>query len=305
MKFGEIMTIGKACGKIILFGEHFVVHGISAIAAGISNYCKISLTKSDENLFIGPEGTNQEISKKSVSNILAAIGVKENYKITYGGNLQIFGGLGSSAAFCVAIVRALAKEHKLKLRNEQINAYAYEGEKAFHGNPSGIDNTMVTYGGVMLYYRGATFAENKFEQIKIGAPLHVVLGLTGIFSQTVVMISKVKDFKEKNQVEFKKLADKMKGIITEARIAIEKGNLKKIGELMDENQKLLGALGVSIDVNEKLISAMKNAGALGAKITGGGGGGYCIALANDKKHANKILKAIEKDGFDGFCTEIR
>ena len=178
------MVAGEACGKVILFGEHFVVHGSPAIAAGISNSCIVDVKKSIENAFVGPKGTSEELSKKSISNILNAMKIKQNYTVTYGGDLPIFGGLGSSAAFCVAIVRALAKEHKLRLTNEQINDYAYEGEKAFHGNPSGIDNTMATYGGVMLYTRGKTLEESKFEPIKFTTKLHIVLGVTGVFGPT-------------------------------------------------------------------------------------------------------------------------
>lgn len=299
------MTIGRACGKLILLGEHFVVHGTPAIAVGISNYCEVTLKEAKENGFVGPEGTSQELSKKSISNILTAMKINKKYLVSYGGNLPIFGGLGSSAAFSVAIVRALAKEHKIKLTNEQINTYSYEGEKAFHGNPSGLDNTMATYGGAILFTRGRTEKENKFEPLKLNCDLHLVVGITGIFGPTAAMVSKVAEYKKQNQNEFEILSKKAFEIVQKGKSLLEKGEINGIGSLMDENQVLLKKIGVSIKENEQIIHAMKDANALGAKITGGGGGGTCLALAEDNGHAKEILAAIKKQGFDGFVTEVK
>lgn len=299
------MITGRACGKIILLGEHFVVHGAPAIAAGISNHCEVGLTKADANSFIGPKGTNPELSRKSISNIIDAMRLTGAYSVTYGGDLPIYGGLGSSAAFCVAIVRALADEYGLKLTNEQINTYAYEGEKAFHGNPSGIDNTLATYGGIMRYARGATPAESKFEPIIAAKPFYVVIGFTGLYGPTAVMIAKVNEFKEKNPKEFESMMENARRIVKDAESAIANSDLVALGKLMDKNQEMLSIIGVSLDVNNKLIATMRSAGALGAKLTGGGGGGCCIALAKDAQHAEQILIAIKNSAFDGFCTEVK
>jgi len=160
------MVKGKACGKVILLGEHFVVHGVPAIAVGITNCCEVTVEESTETIFYGPAGTSKELSGNAISNILNAMQINKKYAISYGGDLPIFGGLGSSAAFCVAIVRALAKEYHLKLTDEQVNSYAYEGEKSFHGNPSGIDNVMATYGGVMQFTRKSGKSEFKSVQLK-------------------------------------------------------------------------------------------------------------------------------------------
>ncbi len=298
------MVTGRAGGKIILLGEHFVVHGIPAIAAGISNYCEVKLTKSKEISFTGPKGTSPELSAKSISNILNAMRIKDKYSVSYEGTLPIFGGLGSSAAFCVAIVRAVAEEHKLKLSNEEINKIAYEGEKAFHGDPSGVDNTIATYGGAMLFTRGKTPNFDHFDPIKLGCKLNLVVGITGIFGRTAIMVSNVAEFKKREPVVFDKLCDTARTIVGEGIIALREANLKRFGELMVVNHGLLSSVGVSTIENEKLIYAMRSAGALGAKITGGGGGGTCLALAKDEAHAKEILSAIKKQGFDGFLTSV-
>jgi hydroxymethylglutaryl-CoA reductase len=298
------MVTGRAGGKIILLGEHFVVHGVPAIAAGISNYCEVKLTKSNEVHFAGPKGTSPEMSSKAISSILDALKVKDKYTVSLGGNLPIFGGLGSSAAFCVAIVKAVAEDNKLKLSNEEINRIAYEGEKAFHGNPSGLDNTMATYGGAMLFTRGKTQSSDHFDPIKLGCKLNLMVGITNTFGRTAIMVSKVAEFKKREPVVFDKLCDTARTIVGEGVIALRDANLKRFGELMNINHGLLSSAGVSILENEKLVHAMRNAGALGAKITGGGGGGTCLALAEDEIHAKEILSAIKKEGFDGFLTTV-
>lgn len=298
------MVTGRAGGKIILLGEHFVVHGVPAIAAGISNYCEVKLTKSKEISFSGPKGTSQELSNKSISNILDAMKIKDKYSVSYGGTLPIFGGLGSSAAFCVAIVRAVAEEHKLKLNNEEINRIAYEGEKAFHGNPSGLDNTLATYGGAMLFKRGTTPESDHFDPIKLGCKLNLVVGITNTFGRTALMVSKVAEFKKREPVVFEKLCDTVRSIIGEGTISLRDANINRFGELMDINHGLLSSVGVSTIENATLVYVMRGAGALGAKITGGGGGGTCLALAKDENHAKEILSAIKKEGFDGFLTTV-
>lgn len=298
------MAKGKAGGKVILLGEHFVVHGVPAIAVGISSSCEVELEKSDEISFIGPKGTSQELSKKSISNILGAMGINQKYSVKYGGNLPIFGGLGSSAAFSVAIVRALASMHRLKLTNEQVNQYAYEGEKAFHGNPSGLDNTMATYGGAVLFTRGAKLSDNHLDFVKIGCDLNLVVGITGVFGPTSVMVSKVAEFKKRQEMLFERLADTARMLVGEGVVALENGNIARLGELMNINHGLLSSIGVSTIENARIVYAMRKAGALGAKITGGGGGGVCLALAEDEEHAKAIVKGVNKEGFDAFSTSV-
>ncbi len=215
------------------------------------------------------------------------------------GDLPTVGGLGSSAAFCVALVRAFAQEYKLTLTDEQVNVYAYEGEKAFHGNPSGVDNTIAVYGGVIKFIR------NKgFEQLKRGASLHLVIGITGISSPTSKMVESVKKFKEEDPEQFENLCDEAGDIVKRGEKAVATGDIKLIGELMNENHALLKAVGVTIEKNDYIVKIALENGALGAKVTGGGGGGCCIALARNEKNARIIIAAIKKEGFDAFYSVV-
>jgi mevalonate kinase len=299
------MGNGEGHGKIIIFGEHFVVYGAPAIAAGISNSAKVEVKKADANRIVSEQRVVPQLSVAAIGNVLAAMGMKEKYEVTLTGDLPTEGGLGSSAAFCVGLVRALADEKRLHLTPEQVNRFAYEGEKAFHGNPSGIDNYIATHRGVVEFTRGRTPLESKFVDLELERPLHFVVSMTGKIGSTPKMIEAVRKFREADGEGFQQLMDEYFKIADEGRKFIEKGKLDEIGSLMNANQNLLSELGVSDERNEAIIALAMKEGALGAKLTGGGGGGCCICLARDEKHAAGIAHALEKKGFRSFTTAIK
>ncbi|MBI2079705.1 mevalonate kinase [Candidatus Micrarchaeota archaeon] len=297
------IATGTAGGKIILLGEHFAVNGCHAIALAISNKSVVEITPLDKISFhtkVG--GTIPKLTNKAISNILEAMNIKDKFNVELKGDLPTVGGLGSSAAFCVSLTRALANYYGLKLTNEKINEIAYKGELAFHGNPSGLDNTIATYGGAIKFRRNP--AGNKFEQLKLNMPLHFVLGLTGISSPTSKMVAKVQEFKAKNEQLFQKLFDQAQELVSDGSTILESENpdLELIGKLMNKNQELLRAIGVSTKENEEVIKIMLEESALGAKITGGGGGGTCLALVKDKSHADKIILKLKKSGFKALYS---
>jgi len=291
------MISGEGFGKIILFGEHFVVHGATAIALGISNKSIIKIEKSEENEIITDFPVMPNLSKNAIEAVERAIGIKEKFKVYFDGNLPITGGLGSSAAFCVALARAFSSYYNLNLNNEKINEIANQGEKVFHGNPSGIDNTVATFGGAIKYKKGV-----GFEHIKLNKEFFVVIGITGKHSPTKKMVEKVSEYKKNNDYEFNNMMEEIENIILQGEKALKDGNLEKIAELMNENQILLNKIGVSDKLNDKLIKEMLSNGALGAKLTGGGGGGCCIAIAKNENHAKKILESLSD--FRGFVSKI-
>ncbi|MDD5022639.1 MAG: mevalonate kinase [Candidatus ainarchaeum sp.] len=291
------MIQGEGFGKVILFGEHFVVHGLPAIALGLSNKSIIRIEESKENEIITKFPVIQTLSISAIQAVEDAVGVKEKFKVYFEGDLPVTGGLGSSAAFCVALAKALSKKYSKNFNNEEINKIANEGEKVFHGNPSGIDSAVATYGGAIEYKRN-----QGFKQIKIGKPIFLVVGITGKNSPTKIMIEKVQEFKNKNSEEFEKIKNEYQEIFEEGKNAIEEGKIEIIGELMNKNQKLLKKVGVSDEINDKLIEKFLQLGAIGAKLTGGGGGGCCIALAENEEKAKEILEKIYP--FKGFVTKV-
>ncbi|MFH0738092.1 MAG: mevalonate kinase [Candidatus Micrarchaeota archaeon] len=298
------MGIGEGHGKIILFGEHFVVYGAPAIAAGITNTTKVEVRRAEKNKIVSDQRVIPELSLAAIDNVLSAMGVKDRYEVTMTGDLPTEGGLGSSAAFCVGLVRAIADERKMRLEPEQVNRFAYEGEKAFHGNPSGVDNYIATHRGVIEFTRGRTALENRFSRLELEKPLDVVISMTGKIGSTPKMIEAVRKFKEADEYEFNQLRDEYIKVVFEGRKFIEKGKLDEIGNLMNANQSILSELGVSDERNDAIIAIAMAEGAYGAKLTGGGGGGCCIALAKDKAHAQRIASALDKKGFKSFVTAV-
>ena len=201
------MGHGSGFGKTILFGEHFVVHGAPAIAAGLSNQAIVEVKPSDQNRIITKIFVISELSLGGIAGVLGSLEIKQKYDVHLTGDLPTYGGLGSSAAFCVALTKAFAQEKGINLTKEQVNHHAYNGEKAFHGNPSGVDNYMATYGGVAEFIRGKKQQENKFQQLTVGKPLHMVISFSGKYSATVKMVSNVAKFKQENEQQFSQLMD--------------------------------------------------------------------------------------------------
>ncbi len=298
------MGHGIGYGKIILFGEHFVVHGAPAIAAGISSTAAVEIKESDKNRIITDHKVIEEMSLNGICSVLEAMNVPKKYDVYLGGDLRTYGGLGSSAAFCVALVNAIAEEKGLHLTKEEVNKYAYEGEKAFHGDPSGIDNTMATYGGIVEFKRGNDRSQSTFSFIEIKKPLDLIITFSGKYSPTTKMVESVKKFKEQDETEFAQLRDEYLDIEAHGKHAIERGKIEDIGKLMNSNQGILSELGVSDEKNDRVNTITMDLGALGAKLTGGGGGGCCIALARNEEHALEMANELKKKGFDSFPTSI-
>lgn len=301
-------------GKVILFGEHFVVYSIPAIASGISDNTTATIEKSDKFLVTDnrPEtpgykkekfGQQEESTKRILDFMKIDVG-KTPVKITLAGHLLAASGVGASAASCTAIARALSDLFKLNLSDEKINEVAYEGEKGYHGVPSGIDNACSTFGGLIWYKRNLSGGPNLIEKIKIKQPVEVVMGNTGITSDTKAAVAEVKARKESNPEKFDRIFKDAEVLMTDARKALESFDLKRVGELMNKNHKLLQEIGVSCKELDQLVDiAIKN-GAYGAKLTGTGKGGYMVALTPGKELQAKVAKAMKEAGFEVLRTKI-
>lgn len=208
-------------------------------------------------------------------------------------------GLGGSAALAVAIIRALDEHFRLGLSEEEIYDLSYESEKIAHGNPSGIDNTLATYGDFILFKRG----EPPFmQELNVPEPIKIVVGLTGVESLTAKMVAKVRKAWENNTSHYEKIFNQINDLAVESVEAIENHDLEQLGELMNINQGLLNALQVSSREIEELIEIARRNGALGAKLTGGGGGGAIIALCPDNPEG--VAFAMRKSGYEAMVSTI-
>jgi len=304
---------GIGFGKAILFNEHFVVYNIPAIVSAIGRYTVAKIEpidkpgwKINDNRKATPNYKEDKIDqqKDSINRILKKMSVdlsKKGIEVTLDGNLYCASGIGASAASCVAIARAISKHYNLNLSDEEINEIAYEGEKGYHGTPSGIDNTASTFGGLIWFEKGEN---NVMDKMDIANPIEIVMGNTGKVANTTAAVAGVKERKQKDPEKYDKILDRAENIAYLAKNALIKEDYKELGKLMNENHKLLQQIEVSSKELDFLVKLARERGALGAKLTGGGLGGNMIALTPGKELQEEVANAIEKEGFQTLKTVI-
>ena len=309
------MGRGSGFGKTILFGEHFVVHGVPGIASAVDSAADATVKKAQKGINVTDEriGAKGYAEKKklqqleSIERMLATMGMdpKEvTLDIWLGGNLPGFSGLGASAASSVAIARAISEEFNLDLSDERINDVAYEAEKAYAGNPSGIDNTAATFGGLIWFKKDLAGGSNIIEQLSIREPVEIVICNTGIVANTKAMVAGVAERKKQNLDKYAAIFGQAEELANKGRRALEEFDLPQVGNLMDENHRLLQEIEVSCKELDYLVELAREMGAFGAKMTGGGGGGCMLALTPGKKLQEAVAGTMENEGFKVLKTKI-
>ena len=310
------MGSGSGYGKTILFGEHFVVYGLPAIASALGSYTITDVkvveghgwTVDDQRPATpGYKKKKYNEAMQSITNVLNHLKIDtENQKleITFSGDLFAASGVGASAAQCTSLARALNDSFNLNLDDEKINDAAYEGEKAYHGTPSGIDNTASTFGGLIWFVKNLSGGKNTMNLLQSPKKMPLVIANSRITASTTEVVADVRRLKEENPEKFEKIFNKYKDIAHKAKKALIEGDITTIGNLMNQNHKLLQDITVSGEINDKLVDiALKN-GAIGAKMTGTGRGGLVIALAKNEEIQKNIAKVIENEGYDAWKTMI-
>jgi len=302
------MGTGHGYGKVILFNEHFVVYGIPAIASAIDRKTIAEVKRCSGSPFIlhdnreatpGYKEDKAEQQRESIERIKRAMGIDECIEIWLHGDLRAASGIGASAASCAAIARAIADEFSLSFTDEEINGFAYEGEKAYHGNPSGIDNTCATFGGLVWFIKG-----KGMERLSLPQPVEIVMGDTGRVANTKKAVEGVRERREKYREKYDEIFKEAEKLAHEAREALLAGDWNRVGKLMNTNHHLLQEIEVSSPELDHLVEVAMENGAYGAKMTGGGLGGYMVALTPGRELQEKVAKAIEKEGFYALRTRI-
>ncbi len=309
-----ILGTGAGFGKVILFNEHFVVYGIPAIASAIGAKTTALVEKRPgsgvEMIDDRPETEGYKAEKlgqqkESLDKMLKFMNIDTEhnaFRITLGGDLMAASGVGASAASCAAIVRAFSDELHLNYSDEKVNEVAFEGEKGYHGTPSGIDNTAATFGGLIWYKREGS--SQVMERMKLRNPVEVVMGNTGITADTRVVVGGVKERREKEPEKYARIFEAAQQLVQASRKQLEEFNLEKLGANMNENHALLQQIGVSCNELDTLVDLARESGAIGAKMTGTGQGGYMVALTPGKQLQERVANAIERKGLQALRTTI-
>lgn len=298
-----------ACGKIILLGEHAVVYGRPAIALPIPLAVEAMVRREGQgiNIVIPRWGLEQPVhaNTQGLSGILAKILNdldldQENMTIEVFPHIPRAMGLGGSSALAVAILRAMDAQFELGLDNNRINELAYECEKAAHGTPSGVDNTVATYGTPLRYQK--TDEGPVFRDLRLTEPLQLVVGITGRESLTADTVAQVRNAWTQHPDRYNSIFDQIGSLTEAAQVALEQGKTGDLGDLMNVCHGYLNALQLSTPELEELIHIARSNGALGAKLTGGGGGGSMIALCPDNQDA--VARAMQTAGYETLSVTV-
>jgi len=300
----------SAPGKVILFGEHFVVYGVKAILCSINKRVTVTAEKTSERkisinseigkLVLEPNKSISEINSplkpfyylanKAIENEDVGIHIEINSEIPLGA------GLGSSSACCVAGSAAIFKLFG-EISKEEILKRAIEAERTIFENTSGADCTVCTYGGVMEYDK------NKgFKKIEDEPNFQLVIANSNIEHSTQLMVSKVKEFENRNKEEFSRLINLESKLVEDVLKLVKEKKIKEIGKKMNQNQEYLETIGISNNELTKMIKIGQES-SFGAKITGSGGGGCIFALVNESK-LSSILKKFKNSDYECFSTKI-
>lgn len=300
----------SAPGKVILFGEHFVVYGVKAILCSINKRVTVTAEKiSDKKIVINSEIGNLILEpNKSISEINSPLkpfyylGNKviknqdTGIQIKIDSEIPLGVGLGSSSACCVAGAAAIFKLFG-DISKEEILELAIEAERTIFENTSGADCTVCVYGGIMEYDK-----KQGFKKIEDEPNFQLVIANSNIEHSTESMVSEVKAFTIKNKEEFSKLLNQELELVEDVLKLLKENNTIELGEKINQNQEYLETIGISNNQLREMIEIGQKT-SFGAKITGSGGGG-CIFAITDESNLEDTLKEFRDNNFECFSVEI-
>ncbi len=304
------MIISKAISKIILSGEHAVVHGYPAVSlpvfncssqVTISNHSKsgieINAPQISTNLFIEKYKADCNPLELTVTNFLRKFELSiPNISIEITSNIPIASGMGSGASISTAIIRGLAEYFKIEISTDEIYNQVFEIEKIYHGNPSGIDPKVIVYQAPFYFVK-----DTKMEEIKIKKNLEFVIIDSKIRSTTKEVVELVEEQYKLYPAKYKTIFSHIANISNNLKSELEEdGNIHYIGDLLNSNHNLLRRMGVSNQTLDEIVKTCLESGALGAKLSGAGKGGIVIALvASEQK--DYFVKDLKQKGITDIC----
>lgn len=292
----------RAGGKLILLGEHAVVHGQPAIALGLPAGIRVAISpRHDGSRTVHGRAPTDERLARAIDVASESLGIAraQGWDVAIDGDLPDAVGLGSSASLSVALARALAGAAGLEAGPERVAEAAHAVEGAFHGTPSGVDVTTVLDGGLGWYEVGPP---RRWEPIVPAVALELVVVVADRRHDTGRTVGSLRARATTRPGLYRPVFEAIGGLVREARDAIEEGDLPRLGEAMTLDHGLLRTCGVSTAVLDAAVDEAVRAGALGAKLTGGGGGGAIVALAGGD--ASRLAKDLDRPGRLAFAVRL-
>jgi mevalonate kinase len=297
-------------------GEHFVVHGESAIVMAINRYVTVMVEgrtdkairitsdlgisgQYDQDHFRGSTEHQKILDpiKISIQSVLEVLGEKKGLDVHVSSTIPVAVGLGSSGALAVATVAAGGRYFNHEFQAEELLELSLNAERYVHINPSGVDQAISTYGGVIIYNK-----RTGLTRLETPSPIPIVIGNTGIERNTGRLVDKVRKLKQQYPQTLNRIFQAAGELSLKAINSLKNSNITSLGNLMDINHGLLVAIGVSHNALDRLIHIAKQNGALGAKLTGAGGGGCMIALVSQEQ-SQTIAEKLQQDGATSIIAE--
>lgn len=313
------VAFSYAPGKVILIGEHSVLYGARAIAMPIELGIRVAIMRLNANKLgsgpilrgVGPFFMGEisvlgpalapQILRSALNYLLTSFGDElRDITIAVDGNLPPGRGLGSSASLSVALIRGIYRYFSWPLTRQELTRHALALETIFHGSPSGIDHTVVIGERVIGFRRSHQGPE--VWSIKLRSSLKFLIGIVGPHEGTKNAVKKLSERRKRHASQYERIFSALDDIACEMEISLNSGQQASIGELMNIAQGYLNALSLSTPEIERLCAIARERGALGAKLTGAGGGGAIIALTDGNESC--LLNAFKAAGYQSFITEV-
>lgn len=311
-------VFGYAPGKIILFGEHAVVYGQPAIAATLDRGIRVAVRRRDQadgpvlrshgaglplRARPDPDGEGPERLRKALAVLVELCGERtRSLAFSVDGAIPAGAGLGSSAALAVAMVRGVHRFFDEEISADALIERAFALERVFHGNPSGVDHSVIARGGCFLYERDPGTAVGQVQPVRLPRRLRFAVAIAGSHAGTAHAVAALRERARRHPDHYQRIYDGIGALARSAREHLQQGALGAVGELMDLNQGYLNSLGVSTPAIEALCAIARERGALGAKLSGAGGGGAVLALVDDDPAP--VVRAFEAAGYQSFASDI-